>query len=199
LPSLQALSKEENTKIKRQLNSFKNELSKQITMCKKSKDGKEILTNLTYEIRKIFGYHANSQPLENLFMKTEDINEMFHIAMANFLLDYETEYLLCVDSTCYLLIANGHDLLDIRTRKYSKSIEEINKVDPSLKLAFLHEHGIDIFEREEDRRLRNKIAHQQFGIAEPNEVKKVMNELMMQSVRLSFFIERILDAFFGCL
>lgn len=84
--------------------------------------------------------------------------------MLAFLWEYEGNYVSHVDGFCYLLTLNGHDLFDIFRRKYVKSLEDISNVDVFTKLLFLEEHGFGIINREEDRELRNKIAHHDFTL-----------------------------------
>ena len=60
-----------------------------------------------------------------------------------------------------MLIANGHDLFD---QKYIKSLEDIGNVNMFSKLEFLKEHGFGILKRDNDRQLRNKIAHHDFTL-----------------------------------
>jgi len=82
--------------------------------------------------------------------------------MLAFLWEYEGNYMSNIDAFCYLLIANGHDLLDVMNRNYVKSLEDIRNVDASTKFRFLKEHDFGILNREKDKKLRNKIAHHDF-------------------------------------
>lgn len=84
--------------------------------------------------------------------------------MLAFLWEYEGSYTSGVDAFCFLLITNGHDIFDSIRRKYVKSLEEIGNVDIYTKLTFLEEHNFGIFKRDEDRELRNKIAHHDFNL-----------------------------------
>jgi hypothetical protein len=102
--------------------------------------------------------------------------------MLAFLWEYEGNYISCVDAFCFLLITNGHDLLDIIRRKYVKSLEEIGDVDVYTKLRFLEEHDFGIFKREKDRVLRNKIAHHDFRIDDSGKVH-IDNEVVDMSER----------------
>jgi hypothetical protein len=96
------------------------------------------------------------------FAKDPEKKDM--ITATNFLVYFESCYIAVVDQICELLVAEGHDLLDFNKRKYAKSLEEISNVDTSVKCGFLHEHGFSMLVRDDDRILRNKIAHLQYTI-----------------------------------
>jgi hypothetical protein len=62
-------------------------------------------------------------------------------------------------------VLNGHDLLDLIKRKYVTTMKEIADVDSSTKLSFLKEHKFGMIVREQDKKLRNKIAHGEYTLS----------------------------------
>jgi hypothetical protein len=84
------------------------------------------------------------------------------LLMASYLWIYEGLYTFCVDFFCSLLIRRGHDLFDEFNRSYVFSFEEVQGVLTATKLKFLKCHNFGIFERRQDRKLRNDIAHHNF-------------------------------------
>jgi hypothetical protein len=75
---------------------------------------------------------------------------------------YEGFYTFCVDFFCHLLIKKGHDLYDEFKRRYVFSFKEVQGVYTGTKLKFLKCYKLGIFERPQDRKLRNNIAHHNF-------------------------------------
>jgi len=121
--------------------------------------------------------------------------------MLAFLWEYEGNYMSCIDALCYLLIANGHDLLDVIRRKYVKSLEDIRGVDASAKLNFLKEHNFGLLNREEDKKIRNKIAHHYFMLNDSGRVL-INNKSVDVGSRfneLSSFTHRVFETFCSCL
>ena len=118
------------------------------------------------------------------------------ILIASFLWIYESVYIFSVDFFCYLLINNGHDLFDSIRRKYAFSFEEISRVDASTKLEFLAVHNLEMFKRDQDRKLRNKIAHHDFTLNDEGIIKvggveiKIMERIkdLLRFTRNTFFI-----------
>lgn len=113
---------------------------------------------------------SNSVAIWKMIENSENKRQKTIGHMMAFLWTYESVYMYCVDTFCFLLIANGHDLFDLISRKYVKTLDELGFVDISTKLSFLQEHNFAIFQRKEDRKLRNKIAHHDFLITDSGNV-----------------------------
>jgi hypothetical protein len=183
---------------------FKSETKKQIAVFKgiesnKAKDAKYVLDVLNSNPEKSVPVLMCSIPVY-YNPEERDPKDVTIAEMSAFLWDYESGYMNCVDTYCYLLTANGHDLFDIINRKYVKTIEDIRNVDVSSKLRFLKEHGFGLLERKEDRNLRNKIAHNDFVLCDDGQVKfgnKVV-DVKERMEELGFFKLKIFSIISDC-
>jgi hypothetical protein len=140
--------------------------------------------------------HILSRLLEKF--ETFDKKEVTIIQMFNFLWTYETHYVLWVDIFCCLLVGNGHDL-SFRG-KYVSSFEEIGNVDVHTKLKFLEAHNFKIFNRKQDRKLRNKIAHHDFLLYDSG-ILQVKGETIDINQRLSDLVDfttKVMKTFNEC-
>ena len=123
------------------------------------------------------------------------------VLMASFLWISESYYVFCVDFFCSLLVFNGHDLFDLVKRKYVASPKDIGDVDVSTKLKFLEAHNLGILTREQDRKLRNKIAHYDFSVDRFARIKVdgVMINITQRGTDLLGFTGKAMDTFYECL
>jgi hypothetical protein len=142
--------------------------------------------------------------IEEKLQKTKEKETKLNVTLlrlVKFLWTYEVCYMFCVDMTCYYLIANGHDLFDSFKRKYAVTFEEIGNVDASTKLKFLESHNFKLFNREQDRKLRNKIAHHDFSISDSGILKidGVEVDIASRAKALIGFSNDIMDSFNRCL
>jgi hypothetical protein len=92
-------------------------------------------------------------------------------AMAIFLWLYEGYYLAIINLVCFLMTTTGHDLFNPFNKEFSETFDDIVETDTATKIKFLKKHGLGLLERENDRRLRNRIAHFDFDIDNKNNVK----------------------------
>jgi hypothetical protein len=122
------------------------------------------------------------------------------ILMASYLWMYESFYTFCVDFFCYLLIRKGHDLFNEFNRRYVFSFDEVQGVNTATKLKFLKCHKLEIFERPQDRKLRNDIAHHSF-VLDTSGVLKVNDknvDIAERNKDLLNFIISILQVYEDC-
>lgn len=173
---------------------LKAEVLKQMSDCNLLKNAPP---DFLEHLDKVCGFSEDTS-LFRLLQKTSDTQETVHVGMAIFLYEYESHYLSCVDFVCYLLIANGHDLLNLRTRKYAKSMQEISEIDACTKLDFLDAHNLSIFNRKKDRKLRNRIAHNQLLVIDEKTAQATLKEVLTSIYDLSGFISQVLDVFKEC-
>jgi hypothetical protein len=120
--------------------------------------------------------------------------------MASYLWMYESFYTFCVDFFCYLLIRKGHDLFNEFNRRYVFSFDEVQGVNTATKLKFLKCHKLEIFERPQDRKLRNDIAHHSF-VLDTSGVLKVNDknvDIAERNKDLLNFIISILQVYEDC-
>jgi hypothetical protein len=97
---------------------------------------------------------------------------------ASFLWLFEGLYVGYIDLFCFLLVAVGHDLFNPIRRQYAHSFQEITTIDLSTKFLFLKEHKFGMLIREQDKKLRNRIAHHDFVIKDGKLI--VVNEIDIQ-------------------
>jgi hypothetical protein len=83
--------------------------------------------------------------------------------LSQFLWIYEVNYMACINTLCFLLVCNHHDLID-NFGNYANSIEDIEEMNGSPKIKFLFRHKFDIMKRPRDAALRNGIAHSAYSI-----------------------------------
>jgi|SRR3989304_2074203 len=143
---------------------FKSEIRKQISVSLKSGNHQKILKSIAEAVRKMQDSLNEICELCQMGSGIKDGRKLSIIYIAVFLWEYEGPYSFCVDFSCYLLTINGHDLHNFFKRKYALTFEEIGEVDIFTKLNFLAQHNLGFLNREEDRKLRNKIAHHDFSI-----------------------------------
>ena len=110
----------------------------------------------------VFDNDKVSSVLIDLVQSTKEKQKKTPVLMAGYLWIYEGFYTFCVDFFCHLLIKKGHDLYDEFKRRYIFSFEEVQSVNTGTKLKFLKWHKLRIFERPQDKKLRNNIAHHNF-------------------------------------
>lgn len=77
---------------------------------------------------------------------------------------FETTVTNVVDLVLMLFIAVHHDFYAYWTRKYAKSLDDLDDASLREKLIFLNSHSLQVFSRNINRNLRNKIAHMDFDI-----------------------------------
>jgi hypothetical protein len=112
----------------------------------------------------------NVRILDDLSKRTKVKKELSMLQASYFLLAFEGAYVSLLDGVCVLLIAKGHDLFDLISRKYVTTPREISDVDISTKFKFLERHGFKMLVRNEDKRLRNRIAHHDFCLNDKEEI-----------------------------
>jgi len=170
---------------------LKAEVLKQMAGCRFLENESPEILNFFNEINQV----STDFSLFKLLGKCTDAQETVHVGMAIFLYKYESHFTAIVDLMCYLLIANGHDLLNQRKHAYVKSLEEIGDIDMYTKLEFLTAHNLAIFNRVEDRKLRNKIAHNQLILNDDKKAQEAWKEVMARTYELSGFIAQVLDVY----
>ena len=80
-------------------------------------------------------------------------------------------YVAFLDIAILLLVFDEHDLYDPVCQKYVHTVEEIGRVDIETKFKFLREHNLgELLIRQKDQELRNKIAHNNFDLADDENV-----------------------------
>ena len=142
---------------------FKTETKKQLsTFFKSSKYANTAKHEILDIFDKIDVSHRDVITILRIVSASKNPREITVAGMLAFLWEFEGSYSSTIDAFCYLLVVNGHDLFDIISRKYVHSLEDIGKVHISPKLNFLKEHDFGIFNRTEDKKLRDKIAHYRF-------------------------------------
>lgn len=150
----------------KQLDQFKVEVEKLLSDSLQSsvlsinplKETKEIFER----IGNVFEQDKVNDILVEIIKGTNEMQKKVPIFMASYLWLYEGAYTFCIDFFCSLLIQNGHDLFDPFSKEYVFSFKEIQTVETATKLKFLKCHNLEIFDRKEDKKLRNKIAHHDF-------------------------------------
>jgi hypothetical protein len=152
--------------VENQLNQFKIEVKKLLSDSSQNlvqkidplKEAREI-----YErVGNVFENDKVNDVLVEIIKETKEMQKKVPIFMASYFWLYEGAYTFCIDFFCSLLIKNGHDLFDPFNKEYVFSFRDIQSVETATKLKFLKCHDLEIFDRQEDRKLRNKIAHHDF-------------------------------------
>jgi hypothetical protein len=77
---------------------------------------------------------------------------------------FETSVTNLVDLILLVLVVNHHDFYIDRSRKYATKLDDLDKASLGEKLIFLNKHHLQIFARNLNKTLRNKIAHLDFDI-----------------------------------
>jgi hypothetical protein len=135
-------------------------------LCRGSKNDKEQLIASLDRRDALFELSMMTRLLDRINLKGESTM----LLAACFLLAFEGGYTGLLDEVCFLLVAKGHDLFDPLGRQYASSLREINEIDLSTKLKFLERHGFNMLVRNEDKRLRNRIAHHDFRLDKKGEI-----------------------------
>jgi hypothetical protein len=112
--------------------------------------------------------HITQRNLKDKQIHNDDAS---FLSTAVFQVFFEGIYLSFINATCLLLIGNGHDLYNMYSKKYCTSLQEIEEVDCHTKFEFIKIHGFGIIIRNEDRWLRNKIAHLKYTIIDRDNIK----------------------------
>ena len=122
--------------------------------------------------------------------KTINPRDKAVVRLSQFLWIYEVLFMPCINTLCFLLVCNDHDLWD-NYNKYVNSIEEIENMVGSPKIKFLVKHKFNIMKRENDLKLRNGIAHSAYTIDDKGiiEIKNKKVNISERSVDLINFCE----------
>ena len=105
----------------------------------------------------------------------------------SFLALFETSVANILNCMVILLILNGHDFFVQYTRKYAKSLDDLDdSFSVAEKLDFLNFHGFAFLTENINKSLRNKIAHMDFDIEEKGVVivEKQRHDLRTEIVKL---------------
>jgi hypothetical protein len=105
----------------------------------------------------------------------------------SFLALFETSVANILNCMVILLILNGHDFFIQYTRKYAKSLDDLDdSFGVAEKLDFLNFHGFSFLTENINKSLRNKIAHMDFDIEEKGVVivEKQRYDLRTEIVKL---------------
>jgi len=146
---------------------FRQKLLKEIRILQKSEDCFLKFTEVaTQRSEKVTKWLNMLGEIAERTLKSSHPEDLSFFKTSSFLLVFETGYLTFVDIICLLLIKNGHDIF--YRMKYCTSLEEIGLVDTSIKFRFLKEHGFGAIIREDDRQLRNNMAHLNYTIKDQN-------------------------------
>jgi hypothetical protein len=184
-------------KLSKEIESIKTEVSKQLEQLANSPTVMKHALKISGVISDIQEMNFNAQMVLQIAEKAK-VNEREFTLMKSiaFLYSFEGAYTSCIDLLCYILIANDHDLHNYFQRKYVITIDDIENVDFSTKVGFLKFRHLSVVNRDEDRILRNKIAHQDFLINETGELlvegKKV--DIANRLITLLDFITALLIA-----
>ena len=110
--------------------------------------------------------------------------------LSQFLWIYEVSYMACVNTLCFLLVCNHHDLVD-NFGNYADSIEDIEEMNGYPKIKFLLRHKFEIMKRQPDGNLRNGIAHSAYSIDNSGSitVKNSKIDVLKQGQELISFCE----------
>lgn len=77
---------------------------------------------------------------------------------------FETSVRNIIDLILMLLISLHHDFYLPWGRKYARKLEDLDSAHLGEKLTFLNRHNLQIFSRNINKDLRNKIAHMDFDV-----------------------------------
>jgi hypothetical protein len=163
----------------------KDEIKKLLSEMCKLPHAQEWLNQMTAE-REGEATISDLKTLMNL--KVASKNDATIVFLSCFLWAFEGYYLANLDWVCFILIKNGHDLFDPIRRKYVKSFKDLRNIDISTKFQFLEEHDFEALIRDQDRKLRNKIAHHSFSLLDNGELK-VEDESLDISSRLNGLLD----------
>ena len=181
-----------------QLDQFKVEVEKLLSDSLQSpmrsinplKEVKEIFER----IGNVFKHDKVNNILIEMMKGTNEMQKKVPILMASYLWVYEGAYTFCIDFFCSLLIKKGHDLFDPYIKEYVFSFKEVQTVQTAIKLKFLKCHNLGIFDRKEDKKLRNKIAHHDF-VLDDSGMLKIDGKNIDIGERLTNLLEFLLTVF----
>lgn len=107
-----------------------------------------------------------------------------------FLALFETTVTNILNCIVFLLVLNGHDFFIQYTRKYAKSLDDLDEANLAEKLDFLKFHGFSFLTEKINKSLRNKIAHMDFDIEEKGVivVKKNKYDLQTEMIQLEAIV-----------
>ena len=77
---------------------------------------------------------------------------------------FETSMTNMIDLVLLFLISLDHDFYLSYHRRYAKDLEDFNSPPLAEKLHFLNKHNLQVFSKNMNKFLRNKIAHMEFDI-----------------------------------
>ena len=77
---------------------------------------------------------------------------------------FETSMTNTIDLVLLFLISLGHDFYIPYHRRYAKELEDLDSPPLAEKLRFLNQHNLQVFSKNVNKFLRNKIAHMEFDI-----------------------------------
>lgn len=185
---------------------FKSEIKKQLLILPKSPN-----KDMHFEVSKATeNYNKHGVVAQNTLLEVNrrllDKPESFvrrqstALIMAHYIWSYEGSYVLCIDEICSLLVINGHDLFDVVRKEYAASFEDVTNVDIPTKLKFLKAHNLKILDRTQDRKLRNKLAHNDFLLTDDGilRVDGVEVDILQRSTDLLNFATKIMNMLKEC-
>jgi hypothetical protein len=165
-------------KHKKKIAEYKNILLKEFTAIPKE--------NFAGSFRNFFEVIANSTSWglkladitqRNLKDKQIHDDDASFLSTAVFQVFFEGIYISYINAICLLLIGNGHDLYNGYSKKYCTNLAEIEEIDCYTKFEFIKIHGFGNVIRNEDRWLRNKIAHLKYNIIDRDNIKIENNKI----------------------
>jgi hypothetical protein len=160
--------------------------------------------NLRALLREVDRNNKKTNYMETAFAyvsKLEDKRSQSTNAMAMFLWLYEGYYLAIINLVCFLLTTSDHDLFNPFNKEFSETFDEIVETDTATKIRFLKKHGLGLLERENDRKLRNRIAHFDFDVDNKNNVRVsgTTVDVKNRNKELVDFTNCVRDCFTDCL
>jgi hypothetical protein len=155
-------------KFKNQRDELKEKLLNEMTLLKKSENAfNDFAAVLGQKSKDATDWLNMLNQMANEYVGSEYSKDLVFFETSAFLSLFEIGYLTYVDLICLLLVKNGHDLYN---RGYCKNFDNVGLVGTNAKFAFLEEHGFSVIIRENDRKLRNTIAHLNFTIMDRNNI-----------------------------
>lgn len=158
---------------------------------KASKSAQEFLKSSSEEII------ARSERMQKRYdilkpsLKQKPTDESDTLQKALFYLGFfEVSVTNLVDTILMIFMANHHDFYLYRDRGYACKFKDLDDAFLGEKLTFLHSHGLEIFGKNLNHELRNKIAHMDFEITPDGiiTVGKKKYNLIHETVKLAAFI-----------
>lgn len=153
-------------KYKNQIGELKEKLLNELTLLKNSEDTfNDFATVIGQKSKDGTDWLNMLSQMADRYVGCKHSQDLAFFETSSFLSLFEVGYLTYVDLICLLLIKNGHDLYN---RGYCRNFDDIGLVDTKAKFGFLSEHGFRVILREDDRQLRNTLAHLNFTIKDAN-------------------------------